>query len=831
MPVRPGSKRILTKGVRSQGSARAVRPVLWAIAAALMAELAEPLRAQPAPPLAAVAAAGDTGVMSQLEEVVITAQRRPERLQDVPVSVSALNGEALEAVNATDISDLNLLVPSVEFKGTYNGRVPIAMRGMSTNAGESVIGLTSGVSIELDGVPVSSDSFSANALDDVQQVEVLKGPQATLGGRTASAGVINFVTAAPTDRFQGAFSATVTGDNEQRASLRLSGPISSGLNYSLAASDHHLQYLAYNDLLQRHAESDDVGVRGKLAFTFGDSLDGTLMGRYARFVSTAANLLPQYLTPGAALFPFFPSAFDANGTPTAFGVPQAIAYPGIAIQYGNTHYASPVHMHARNYDHDASLTLNYHLGEYTITSVTAFQREAQQAVQDIFLDAVYFFDVLAADNGVAAPHFDDTQRFTQIVEQTTEELRIVSPIDGPLSFIAGAYYSSNPVTVDYLRPLPTQGGALHAVSGTQTYDLYGRATVRVADHASVVAGLRYNRDQLEWQQTQYFNPDAGQYQGCTTAFAFFGPPTCTWVLADGSSALVGDLSLQRSWGGDSMAYLTVARGYKPRVFNTDHAFVSTQDAPLPADQAVARPTDQERINHFEFGLKTSLFNRHATLNVSAFNTVYGGYQVETVDASVPPVGIVKLGNGRALTRGLELEVDWKPDALTHLSAEAAYIDALITEFPNASCYTTQTAAQGCINGVQDLSGHPLPDSPKFKFNASLERRLPLQHLDLVLEGTLAYRTSAVFQADGNPETGQAAFALLNLSFGVQSKSGRTSLTAFVDNVTNHFYLVDSEDFFSGVVGFSPSGPPANFVVGQPARDAHRYVGARLEVKL
>jgi len=185
VPVRPGSKRILTKGVRSQGSARAVRPVLWAIAAALMAELAEPLRAQPAPPLAAVAAAGDTGVMSQLEEVVITAQRRPERLQDVPVSVSALNGEALEAVNATDISDLNLLVPSVEFKGTYNGRVPIAMRGMSTNAGESVIGLTSGVSIELDGVPVSSDSFSANALDDVQQVVVGQVLQVVVGGREA----------------------------------------------------------------------------------------------------------------------------------------------------------------------------------------------------------------------------------------------------------------------------------------------------------------------------------------------------------------------------------------------------------------------------------------------------------------------------------------------------------------------------------------------------------------------------------------------------------------------------------------------------------------------
>jgi iron complex outermembrane receptor protein len=131
---------------------------------------------------------------AKIEEVVITAQKRTERLKDAPVAASVVSAEGLERSNSSDISDLNKLVPSVELKGTFNGRVPLAMRGVSTNANEAAIGLTSGVSIMIDGVPVPSDSMAANELQDIQRVEVLKGPQATLGGRTASAGVINLVT-------------------------------------------------------------------------------------------------------------------------------------------------------------------------------------------------------------------------------------------------------------------------------------------------------------------------------------------------------------------------------------------------------------------------------------------------------------------------------------------------------------------------------------------------------------------------------------------------------------------------------------------------------------
>jgi iron complex outermembrane receptor protein len=423
--------------------------------------------------LAASTSSPVNGATYELAEVVITAQRRRERLQDVPVSASVLSDETLLQAEAADISDLNKLVPSVEIKGTFNGRVPLAMRGMSTNAGESVIGLTSGVSLELDGVPISSDSFSANALDDIVQVEVLKGPQATLGGRTASAGVINFVTAAPTDQLQGTVSATLTNDHEQRTTLRVSGPLTPSVSVSLAAYDSRLRYPVKNDLLRQFSETENLGLRGKLTVDIGPTLDATVMGHYGRFTSRGANLTPQYLTPGAALFPFIPSAFDAAGTPTAFGLPQASAYPGVDIRYGNTHYASQVAMFSRYFDRDASLTLNYRIGGYTFTSIAAFQRETQRSVQDIFLSNGRFFDELLAGIGESAPPFDDTQHLALTIEQTSEELRVVSPTTGRTNFIAGIFYASNPVTSDFQRAWVAAPASMHVTSASKTHDLPG----------------------------------------------------------------------------------------------------------------------------------------------------------------------------------------------------------------------------------------------------------------------------------------------------------------------------------------------------------------------
>lgn len=159
----------------------------------------------------------------------ITAQKRTERLEDVPVSAQVVSNNTLSESNVSDVSDLNKLLPSLNINGTISGRAPMGMRGISSVSNEQAVGVPSGVAIMVDGVPVPSDSYDGNQVEDMQNVEVLKGPQATLGGRTAAAGVINYRTYDPTATFQGGVSRTGTTDHEWRGNGHISGPLAGGL--------------------------------------------------------------------------------------------------------------------------------------------------------------------------------------------------------------------------------------------------------------------------------------------------------------------------------------------------------------------------------------------------------------------------------------------------------------------------------------------------------------------------------------------------------------------------------------------------------------------------
>lgn len=805
---------------------------------ALMSSCAIVALALAAPALADEAVTEESGDPG---EIIVTAQKRDERLQDIPVAASVVGSEILARANASDITDINKLIPSVQLKGTYNGRVPLGIRGISTNANEGAVGLTSGVAIQIDGVPVPPDSFAANALDDIAQVEVLKGPQATLGGRTASAGVINIVTNGPSDVLKGKVSATVTDDNEQRGNLSVSGPITDGVAFSLAGFGSHTTYLVENILDDgKNADSTNYGVRGKLKFGHSDGLSATLMGRFSHFHSDGGTFTHQYLTPGANLFPFIPSAFGPNG-PTQFGIPQSVAFPGLNIHYGNTQTASIVKdMFADWKDYDASLTLNYNTDDLSFSSITAYQEEKQAFRQDITLSSLYFFDTLLNNLGVFPPSFNNSQLIHQNVKQLSQEFKVASDVNRPVSFLAGLFYSDNKVISENLRVFVGNPQSFRVFSKTGTYAAYARATFKLGESTSVTAGLRYNHDRLTFQKTQYFDPANGAFMGCQLVSSPTGPshvgPTCVLPTNhDSSNTLVGDISIQQKFGADSMVYGSYTRGYKPKAYNTAAEFYLPVDNPqnLPISSLTQSATGKEKIDSFEIGLKTKIAGL-GTLNVAAFHTVYNNYQVQIFPIVAGGLAPLELSNaGKARTQGIEADFAARIGGRTTVNIAAAYIDAKFLRFQNAPCYGDQTLAAGCAaNGTQDLSGKPMPDAPHFKFNIDAEHAIPLSdNADLVLGANFAYRSAAFFQANNNPRTRQPAFGLLNLSAGIDLDGGKYNLTVFANNVTDKFYLTNAEDFFSGLFGpDAGSGLSANDVIGQPARDAHRYIGARVTAK-
>lgn len=746
-------------------------------------------------PLSAQAQSTETKAESpKLQEVVITSQKRTERLKDTPVAAAVMSADTLEKANATDISDINALVPSVQLKGSFNGRVPYSMRGISTSANEAAIGLTSGVSIMIDGVPVPSDSTAANDLQDIRRVEVLKGPQSTLGGRTASAGVINFVTQTPSKTFTGNVGATVTSDKEMRANGFVSGPINDMLAYSVSAYGSKREYPIRNLLTGENSSSESQGARAKLMLSPDKTLDLTLTGRVADGKSKGSTFTYQYLNPGAALFPYI----------TGVGISPDVALPGIDVKYGNNEYASPVDMKSKTQDRDISLNIEKRVGDYTFTSTTSRMSNRQDNVQDVTVTATYFLNDPAVIP-FPAPAFYNTQSLKVKPTSVTQEFKIASPLNQPISYVAGLFYSDVDVSLETNREMFVNPKIDSVTSGNRTLGLYGRATWTVNEGTSALLGLRANRDSIQYSIADH-----------ATGRASSG--------SDTANSLVGDLTLRQKFGKDQMAYATLSKGYKPRAYNT--AATLQNNDPLS-------PVDKERITHLELGAKTALLGGALNLSAALFNTDYKNYQVQIFDNTGGGYinNLVLSSAGKARTRGLELDAQLAVGDNTRVTASAALIDAKFLKYEGAACYPGQSQADGCTTnaagvGTQDLSGKTMPDSSKFKFTLGVDHNLEQSFMpwDLRLNAQYSYRTKANLQANQNPHTLQRGYGIMNIGASASSPDNKYTVSLFVNNLFNQFYLVNAEDFFSGLWG-----PGGNAVIGQPARDSQRYGGVRFSM--
>jgi iron complex outermembrane recepter protein len=758
----------------------------------------------------AVAGASDEGA---LEEIIITAEKRTEKLSDIPVSAAVVSADILASTDASDISDINKLVPSVNMNGTFNGRVPTGIRGISSVSNEGTVGLSSGVAILVDGVPVPSDSLDGNQLQDVQSIEVLKGPQATLGGRTAASGVINMVTRGPSDTFTGNISATATTDSEYRVNGFISGPITNGVEFSLSAYDSTLQYPIKNTQLDRWTTEKTSGTRAKLLFKPTDDLSITLMAHYGLMSSDGFNLLYSYVTPGTTLL------VGAGGPP--FLAPSALL-PGITPSFSNEYYNSPINVGSRYEDKDASLNIEYRLGDLTLGSVTAIQHETQADSQDLFAVSSFFWNVLT---GGTAPPFNNQQDLNTTVQQFSEEVKLASPVDQPFSYLVGVFYSDTKINELETRNFLPAYNDVDVSPDTKTTDVYGRTTWKFLPTTSLVTSLRYNYDQLSYNDYQMLYtysfppPDVGANQFATGS--------------TNSSNVVGDISLKQDFTPEVMGYFTYARGYSPEAYNTTQAISSN---PTQAKSSLQlAPT--EHINHFELGTKGTYLDHTLNANVALFYTIYQNFQVQNFDqssASVNPPLILEAAD--AQTRGVEFDTQWAATRTTRLGLSAAYVYATFGTYKNAPCYypdsITITVPAGCvqetINGVTNnvwpnLDGKPMPNAPKFKLNFNAEQRIPLGVIpfDVVLGGNLSYRDSAEMLADQNPHAINPSAAILDLTAGMMSQSGKLSITAFVDNLFNQHYATDVEDFWSAPWGHT------DVVVFQPARDNYRYGGVRV----
>ena len=742
----------------------------------------------------------------QLEQVTVTATKRVERLQDVPVAVTAITADNLERNNVRELSDLVKLSPSLQITyGSQPGNFVISMRGIGTFS--SGIAVESDVAVVIDDVPLSIQAQAFMDLIDVDRVEVLRGPQSTLFGKSAIAGVLNITTAAPTAEFSAKAMAYYTDDNEKRAGLTFSGPLSDTLRYRLTISDSDYDgnlTNIYNG--QKINGSSGLTATGKLEWLPTDNFTLTLMPRFNRNESTCCSSAITSLPPGL----YYQGATQ---------LPESLVLKGITVGPTNRN----VDMDQRNGGGDSRLyggtvKAEYNFSDsfmkgYSLASISSYQHWRMFDYQDQDGTAVPFllYYPLTKPSGIDSGAY---QSGFFHATGTTEEIRLTSPSDSRFRYIAGLWYAKN-VLNRYLYKRPVFNYVAYMGSHDNTnYSAFFNATYDVTDKFSLIGGYRRNLEKISYIYDNY------------TAL----PNPLHFSDANEDASNTGKAGVEYHWTPDIMTYGTFSTGYKGQAYD----LVST----LNKKEADTFPVKHELAHSYEVGIKSSLFDRRMYLNFDLFTANYTGFQT-SVTSSLPDGTFLTALNsvGRLRTRGAELDSQVRATENLTLSGSYAYTKATIVEFPNGPCYGGQPAGTGpgqCFpydgGKAQNLAGGRLNNVPLNKFNVGGEYDHGLGSLPFAGFFTFQYRwQSAVnFSLSQDPRTIQGSYGIANFGAGINDNSDHYKVTLFVNNAFDKHYATGLADSTSG---FSAAGVTGVFgSTWTPARDAFLYYGIRVDVK-
>jgi iron complex outermembrane recepter protein len=768
---------------------------------------------------AADAQPADSANDLQLEVVTVTATKRAEKLQDVPVAVTALTADTLERNNVRELGDVVKLSPSLVITyGSQPGNFAISMRGIGTFS--NGIAVESDVAVVIDDVPLGFQAAAFKDLVDVDRVEVLRGPQSTLFGKSAIAGVLNITTAAPTAEFTGKASGYYTNDNEKRVGSTISGPLTDTLRYRLT-----VDYSDYDGNVtnifngQKVNGSSGLTVSGKLQWLPMDGLTVTLSPRFNRNQSTCCSSPITSLPPNQLYY---------QGEP-AF--PESVALAGIPVGPSN-HY---IDMDYRNGGGDSreyggTLRADYNFADdslmkgYTVSSISSDDHWRMLDYQDQDGLAIPF--LLYYPIPPKAPSGIDSGAYQYgffHADSVTQEFRITSPNDSRFRFVAGLWYAENNLN-RYLWKGPVLNAVAYmAVSGNVNYAAYFNANFDITDKLALVGGYRRNLQKIDYSFVNY------------SANLNFGKHDQEW-------SNTGKAGLQYKWTPDIMTYATMSTGYKGQAYD----LVST----FNAKEAALMPVPHETAHSYEVGIKSSLFDRRMYLNFDVFSTNYHGFQTSITSGLPDGTFLTYLQSvGQLRTRGAEMDMALKATSHLTLNASYAYTRATVVKFDGAPCFNGQTAAQGCVpvttpnpadptqtltggNG-QNLAGKGLNNVPLNKFDIGGEYDQPLGALPFsaFLTFDSRFQSAVNFSLSQDPRTIQGAYGISNFSAGINANNDHYRVSVFVDNAFNNHYAVSIADSLSGFSASGGGGTAGLYgSTWSPARDSFRYYGARVDVK-
>lgn len=669
---------------------------------------------------------------ARAEDIIVTAQKRNERLQDVPIAITVINPTLLSSTNSRNLAELQGAVPGVFFGGNNGGgRTYVTLRGatgLAHNTGDEP------VAFYMDDIYLARGVTTALAdLLDVGSIEVVRGPQGTLQGRNATAGAILIRSADPTDELSGRFSAGISDPLELRMQGAISGPLTETVKARLSAGYNYERGWALNPVTGRHI-AGGKSHQGRLILTHDKGpLSVRLVADYAHVTNEPA-LFRYANTPFAAgNGALVPAGTATPNTP----LPQAVRdeifkHNRIALDPGTRTTVEGGGLSAK---------IEYSFGAVDLISVTGWRKTDVEGRND--------------SDGLAVAkmgyNFNDDQS-----EQLSQEIRLQSSGNQRFSWILGFYFfDEDQYYVDDLFNLklsvPTNTMTRYiGTIDTRSYAGFADATFKVTDQLSVIGGVRYTSDRKKLAS----NIIATNLDTRVATTTPYSPPAKTWK----DTSYRGKLVYKPT--SDMMIFAGYGRGYRSGAFN-----------PF----AVQAPYKPEIIKSWEGGSKGDLFDRRLTYSVAAYHSTYSDLQLR---AGVPTGGAIIYNAARAEINGAELELTARPAHGTRLSGNLAYTDAKFTSFP---------AARDTLDRPVDASGNRLPRTPRWQYYVSAEQDFPLTD-DLLLTAEANYRWRGrvyFFFTNQNDQPWQdPPGAELGARLTIRPDSNRWSVSLFGTNLTN-----------------------------------------------
>ena len=675
-------------------------------------------------------------------EVIVTAQKREQKLQQVPLSVTVVGQNQLTQQQITSTEDLVRAVPALTTYGEPgNPDTRFSLRGISTQS----FSITSeqAVSFVLDGV-VLGRAPSAN-LFDIARVEVLSGPQGTLFGKNASGGVINIVTNAPElGRFDGTVHADLGDEWDYRV---LDGvvnlPIGDTAALRISAGENYNDGFLYNPVRNEKSVDRLDNVRARLLWEPTPDLTVNLIADYEK-QNVTEQVYVQFGT------------YDSTATGKPIPIPGCGAGAGVTINANSRIDCGGDPDYLNDSDYGYSAQIDWRIGGHTLTSITSYRRYFQQGALDV--------------DGLPTFAFDNGNAFNNNV--LTQELRIASPTGQALEYVAGGYFSETNVYNYLSQSLGAAAGIPAflspyenpniASSKTDDYALFGQATYHVTSQLSLIAGARLTRDEV------------GMHALAEASFGSLIPLTPLGPTVNASDTVNNfswKLGGQYQFDKDLMVYASATHGYKgPQIqFNAPNALLVV--AGLPPGNATLSTIAPELPMAYEVGVKSTLLNGHLALDGDLFYTRIKDFQTELFN---PATGVPYASNAPwADTEGVEINVFGAP--LPGLTFNGGVIYNVAEYGPLLT--TDDTGAPVSVKG------HQIAGAPKWKANLAGEySRRVTNSLQGFVSADVVYISSVDFAEFTDPLQTAPGHAIVGARIGVRSPDKRWSIAVFARNL-------------------------------------------------